>query len=93
MPDLIERCSPCPVHTIVPLRRIARTVSESDDHVAAFTLRAMVLQSGPFDGGKQVPPRQCSLAGAEVRSINIRYAAIRRLRKANVKSKTPLTKP
>jgi hypothetical protein len=53
----------------------------------------MVLQCGPFDGGKQVPPSQCSLAGAEAKPINRRYAAIPRLREANVKSKTPLTKP
>jgi len=53
----------------------------------------MVLQSEPFDGGKQVPPRQSSLASAEVRCINIRYAAIPQLTEANVKSTTPLTKP
>jgi hypothetical protein len=52
----------------------------------------MVLQSGPFDGGKQVPHRHGSLASAEVCCINIRQAAIPRLRDANVKSETPLTK-
>jgi len=52
----------------------------------------MVLQSGPFDGGKQVPHRQGSLASAEVWCINIRQAAIPRLCDAIVKSKTPLTK-
>jgi hypothetical protein len=52
----------------------------------------MVLQSGPFDGGKQVPHRHSSLASAEVWCINIRQAAIPRLRDANVKSETSLTK-
>jgi hypothetical protein len=52
----------------------------------------MVLQSGPFDGGKQVPHRQSSLASAEVWCINIRQAAIPPPHDANVKSKTPLTK-
>jgi len=47
----------------------------------------MVLQSGPFDGGKQVPHRHSSLASAEVWCINIRQAAIPRLRDANVKSR------
>jgi hypothetical protein len=52
----------------------------------------MVLQSGPFDGGNQVPHRQSSLASAEVWCISIRQAAIPRLCEANVKSETPLTK-
>jgi len=78
---------------IVPSRRLERTLSKTERQVAAFTLRAMVLQSGPFDGGKQVPHRQSPLARAEVRCINTRHAAIPWLHDANVKSKTPLTKP